>query len=126
MSHDESPHAPTAPALYTLTADELDLICRCMRAILDGPWLRCRVEHHDPDCNGHIHARMGIDWPALAHALATLEDDPHRADDDVHYIARRALAEVGLGIRFTEGEWRSWFGAPRGEVEALHRRLREP
>lgn len=114
------------PRALDLTADELDLICRCMRAILDGPWLRCRVEHHDPDCTAHIHARMCTDWPALAHALATLEDDPRRADSEVHAIARSALAEVGGGIRFTEDEWRTWIGAPRDTVKALHRRLREP
>ncbi len=117
---------PPMPRAPDLTADELDLICRCIRAILDGPWLRCRVEHHDPDCNAHVHARMGIDWPALARALATLEDDPLRADGEAYTIARCALGEVGGGIRFTEDEWHTWIGAPRDTVEALHRRLREP
>lgn len=114
---------PRAP---DLTADEFDLICRCLRAILDGPWLRCRNAHHDPDCTAHIHARMAIDWPALAHALATLEGDPRHADDGIYTIARRTLGEVGLGIRFTEDEWRTWIGALRDTVKALHRWLREP
>ena len=96
-----------------LTVREIDVISRCMHAVLHGPWL----------WPGQMQAMYDVDPAEFSGVVATW---PHGEGSRVQTLAvDGALLAVGKGIRFTPPEWNAWIGFPKGEVVRVFERVRQ-
>ena len=103
--------ASTSMAIERLSAEERDIVLRCMKAA---------ASHID---DWEKHSRLGLGANALQQVIARWPNINDRDEGGNEFLAiNNSMNEVCYGFSIESAEWGNWFDTPMIDIESVYRK----